>query len=185
MNRVVAGAALIQACLLPTMLAHCAMGQLSSPVTSICTVTSDAANYDGKEVTIQGLWRMVVHGSILMGSGCPDVEVNITESNGYKANKRALSLMRALAKKDRFAPAEVVLRGKFRLAHQGQCFGQICARYEIETDELISAKAPPPTSSPVPSKHSSGAANQEHRGYLSAAEGSLLHESGHVGPLKP
>lgn len=108
----------------------------------VCTVTSNSANYDGKEIYVRGLWRMVIHGSILMGKACPKVEVNLTEVAGYKANKKASALVRSLAKKDQFGSVEVVFRGTFRVAHERQCFGQICAPYQLETAELLSAETP-------------------------------------------
>jgi hypothetical protein len=108
----------------------------------ICTITANPANYDGKEFLVRGLWRMVIHGSILMGKVCPKIEVNLTEVAGYKANKKASSLVRSLAKKDQFGSVEVVFRGTFRVAHEGQCFGQMCAAYQLEAAELLSAEAP-------------------------------------------
>jgi len=47
--------------------------------------------------------------------------------------------MRSLIKKDRFQSIEVVVRGTFRAAPQGQCFGQNCLSYEIEEHELLCA----------------------------------------------
>ena len=89
----------------------------------ICTITANPANYDGKEFLVRGLWRMVIHGSILMGKVCPMIEVNRAEVAGYEANKKASSLdVRSLAKKDQFGSVEVVFRGTFRVAHDGPCF---------------------------------------------------------------
>jgi hypothetical protein len=80
------------------------MAQASSSVQAvdICTVVSNAAQYDGKEILVQGLWKMVIHGSLLKGNECPKVEVNLTQTQDYKANKKASSLVRSLAKKDQF-----------------------------------------------------------------------------------
>lgn len=147
-----------------------AQSGLSTQPTDICTVTSNAARFDGQEITVRALWRMVIHGSILMGDACPKALVNLTQTQGYKANKKASSLIRSLAKKDRFASVEVVFRGTFRAAQQRQCFGQICARYQFEADELLSAQVPPPTPSAVPDVRSPD---------------TLLHESGHAEPPKP
>lgn len=114
----------------------------SAQAVDICSVTSDPTAYDGKEIVVRGLWRMIIHGSILWGKGCPTVEVNLTEVAGFKANKKALSLVRSLAKKDQFGSVEVVFRATFSVAHERQCFGQICAPYQVETTELLSAQAP-------------------------------------------
>jgi hypothetical protein len=110
----------------------------------LCTVIADAAKYDGKEITVHGLYRMVIHGAILMDRACSKTDVSLRESPGYKADKKAVSVLRSITKKDQFQPVEVVFRGIFRVAHQGQCFGQICAGYEIETTELVSARPESP-----------------------------------------
>lgn len=72
--------------------------------------------------------------------------MSLREALGYKANKQASAMLRRLTKKDQFQAVDVVFRGTFRVAHEGQCFGQICAAYEIETSELLSARPEsPPT----------------------------------------
>jgi len=83
---------------------------------------------------------MVIHGSILWGEACPKIDVNLTETSGYKANKKASSLVRSLAKKDQFGSVEVVFRGTFRVAHERQCFGEMCEKYQLEAAELLSAE---------------------------------------------
>lgn len=82
---------------------------------------------------------MVIHGSILTERACAKTDVNLRGAPGYKADKQALSVMRAVTKKDRFQPVDVVYRGTFRVAHEGQCFGETCAGYQFEATELISA----------------------------------------------
>jgi hypothetical protein len=83
---------------------------------------------------------MVVHGSILMESACPKAKVNMGAAPDYKANKHALAVIQSLTKKDQFQSVDVVLRGTFRVAHQGQCFGQNCELYEIENHEFLCAQ---------------------------------------------
>lgn len=109
----------------------------------LCRVIANAPKYDGKLIEVRGLYRFVIHGSILMDRGCPGNVASLRGTPGSKDNKRALSVMRSQAKKDQFQPIEVVLRGIFRVAHEGQCFGQYCASYEIEITELISATKVP------------------------------------------
>jgi hypothetical protein len=108
----------------------------------LCTVLSAAAQYDGKEITVRGLYRMVLHGSVLMSPECEHDLVNMRQAADYKADKRVKSKMRSLTKKNQFQSVDVVLRGTFRMAHQGECFGQNCLRYKIEDHELLYAKAP-------------------------------------------
>jgi hypothetical protein len=119
--------------------------------TPLCSVLSDASKYDGKEITVRGLYRMVIHGSILMSPACSETNVNMRRLVDEKPNKQALAVIRSLTKKDQFRPVDVVLRGNFRVAHDG-CFGQNCLHYEIEETELLCA-------APTKSSSSSGAAD--------------------------
>ena len=84
---------------------------------------------------------MVFHGSVLMSPECQHDLVNMRQAPDYKADKRAASKMRSLTKKNQFQSVDVVLRGTFRTAREGQCFGQNCLLYEIEDHELHCAKA--------------------------------------------
>jgi len=114
---------------------------------------------------------VVIHGAILMGGTCPETNVAAREVDGYKADKRASATVNRLIKKNKFEPVKVVVRGTFRVAHQGQCFGgELCSSYEVEIAELISAQAVPPAKSTTPDAHSSD---------------TLLHESGHADPANP
>jgi hypothetical protein len=119
----------------------------SAEIIPLCAVLSDAVKYDGKEITVRGLYRMVIHGSILTSPACGKTYVNMRQASDYKADKHASAVMRALTKKDQFQSVEVVLRGTFRVAQQGQCFGQSCLLYEIEDHELLCAESPKPNGS--------------------------------------
>ncbi len=121
---------------------------VSAQAIPVCAVLADAAKYDGKEITVRGLYRMVTHGSILMGSACPEVNVNLRRAPKWKGDKRASATVRSLTKKDQFQPVDIVSRGTFRVAHEGQCFGQNCLRYEIEETELLCAATAKANSSP-------------------------------------
>jgi hypothetical protein len=137
---------LIAACLNPAMSAggkKCAAPADSVP---LCSVLSDAARYDGKDIVVSGIYRMVVHGSILTSSACPNATVNLRQARGYKANKTALAVIRSLTKHNQFQPVDVVLHGTFSVAHQGQCFGQTCSLYEVENQEFLCAQRPMSTS---------------------------------------
>ena len=108
----------------------------------LCTVLADASQYDSKEITVRGLYRMVIHGSILMSPECGKEPVNLRGASDYKADKHAVAVIRSATRKDQFQSVDVVLRGTFHVAGSGQCFGQNCWRYEIEDHELLCAKAP-------------------------------------------
>jgi hypothetical protein len=106
----------------------------------ICAVVSDPTNYEGREILVTGLYRFAVHGSLLIGEACSQIEVNLTTASVHKDNKEATSAMRRLVRKDEFRPVEVVMRGTFRTGHEGQCFGQFCAPYQFEDSELVAAR---------------------------------------------
>jgi hypothetical protein len=111
----------------------------------ICAVLADASQYDGKEITVSGRYRYLIHGSILVGSDCSQHgEVNLRGAPNEKDNKRAVEIIRSFYKKkqNRFESIDEVLRGKFRVARQGECFGQDCWSYEIEIAELLCAEVP-------------------------------------------
>ena len=119
---------------------------VSAQAIPLCTVLANAAEYDGKEIVVRGLYRMVIHGSILMGSGCPKVNVNLRGAPNWKGEKHALAVIRSLTKKDQFQPVDIVSRGIFRVAHKEQCFGQNCLTYEIEQVEVLCASSELPKS---------------------------------------
>jgi hypothetical protein len=129
----------------------------SAQAIPICAALADAAKYDGKEITVRGVYRMVLHGSIITGPGCVQVDVNLRRAANWKGDKHAVAAIRSLTNKDQFRPVDIVSRGIFRVAHDGQCFGQNCLRYEIEETKLLCATA-------VSTKSSSGSM---HRGATS------------------
>jgi hypothetical protein len=121
----------------------------SAQAVPLCTVLADAAKYDGKEITVRGLYRMVIHGSILMAAGCPkDDYVNLRGAPNWRGDKHALAIIRSLTKKNQFQPVDIVSRGTFRVAHEGQCFGQNCLPYEFEETELLCATPAKTNASP-------------------------------------
>jgi hypothetical protein len=154
-----------------TSVAHALDGkqEASSVTMPLCSLIANSSNYDGKVIEVAGLYRFVIHGAILMDRSCPQVEVNLRESPGYKADKKAASVLRSITKKDQFQPVEVSLRGILHVAHEGQCFGEMCAAYQIEITELLTARPAPP--------EGNGAASNP-------SMGTLAHESGHVDPPK-
>ena len=107
----------------------------------LCAVLTDAAKYDGKDLTVRGTYYRVIHGSILTAPACRSTKVNVRSAEDWKANEHALSVLNLRARKNQ--GTDVVLRGTFRVAHDG-CFGQTCTLYEIDDHELLCAEAPQP-----------------------------------------
>lgn len=145
----------------PTALARDDKCIASAQAVPFCTVVSDAATYNGKEVTVRGLYRMVLHGSLLMGATCSKNKANLRQASDYKADNNALAVLRSLTKKDRFQTVDVVIRGTFRVAHEGQCFGQNCELYELESEELLCAQKPKSDASSTPATPSHQAGHAE------------------------
>lgn len=154
-----------------TLVAHPqdAKREASSEAMPLCAVIANSSKYDGKVIEVAALYRFVIHGAILMDRSCPQIEVNLRESPGYKADKKAASVLRSITKKDQFQPVDVVLRGIMHVAHEGQCFGEMCAAYQIEITELMTARPAPP--------EGGGAAG-------SPPMDTLPHESSHADPPK-
>jgi hypothetical protein len=103
----------------------------------LCRVLADAPRYDGKDVTVNGLYYRVIHGSILTAPECRATKVNMRSAADWRGEKRVVDVLNSLTRRNQ--PADVVLRGTFRAAHDG-CFGQTCSLFEIEEHELLCAK---------------------------------------------
>lgn len=112
---------------------------VSTQAIPLCAVLTNATKYDGKEITVRGLYRMIIHGSILLHPDCSGVEVNVKRAADWKAHKKAAATLQSLTKKDQFRAVDIVSRGVFKAAHEGQCFGQNCLPYEFDESELLSA----------------------------------------------
>jgi hypothetical protein len=112
----------------------------------LCSVVTDDTKYDGKQVTVKGLYRKTSHGEILMSPECNPSSANLREARDYKADKHVLAALHSLSKvkKGEPKPVAVVLRGTFRIAPQGQCLGRECLLYEIDQHELMCAEPAPP-----------------------------------------
>jgi hypothetical protein len=71
----------------------------SKHAVQLCTLVENAAQYDGKEVLVRGLYRMVLHGSILSGSTCSRVEANMRRAQNWKGDKHARAVLKSITKK--------------------------------------------------------------------------------------
>lgn len=80
---------------------------------------------------------MQIHGSVLMSAACSQTYVNMRQAHDEKPNKKALATIRSLVNKDQFHPVDLVIRGNFRAAYEGTCFGQGCYSHEIEETALL------------------------------------------------
>lgn len=127
---------LIAACLIPVASRSEKKCPVNTEAIPLCTAIADASQYDGKDITVGGIYYKVIHGSILTSSGCPKTKVNMRLAQDWKGDKQAIRTRNSLTSKNQ--GTDVVLRGTFRVARQG-CFGQTCSLYEIEEHELLCA----------------------------------------------
>lgn len=116
--------------------------QTASQPLDVCDLIDHAMEYNGKTVYAGGLWKATPHGTLFIGSSCTETPVSLRQAAGYKANRLALRAFRKLTKKDHSAVVAAVFRGSFRVARQGECFGEFCSRYEMEIVELASVQEP-------------------------------------------
>ena len=113
----------------------------SQPIT-VCNICSNPNDYDGKMIIITGVFKRIFHGSILEGcESCSKSEINFRLSPDYRSKKSVRKAFASLTRKNQYASIDVVVRGVFRVAKQGTAVsGQICAIYDIEVNEMLSAK---------------------------------------------
>lgn len=151
MRRTVLVLLLLAECLVPPFSFGDDTCASSGQALPLCAVLANAAQYDGKEIIVAGIYHRVIHGSILTASTCPGTNkrVNMRSAPNWKANKNVLKPLNSLANNHK--PADVVVKGIFRVAEQG-CFWQTCSLYEIEETELLCAM-------PTKTSGSSGAAD--------------------------
>lgn len=105
---------------------------------SICSVLSKPAEYDGKEVTVRGIYRFEIHGSELFGRECRSREMNVSLSNAadFKESKEIRKAWRKIPSSE---PVDVVLRGKFVICRSyGNCPGAMLDLYGIQVQEYLS-----------------------------------------------
>ena len=104
-------------------------GQAQAPLAlPICSVLSQASQYDGQVIRVRGIYRAGAQGPQFYGPDCEsqDHMVNVREADS-KAHKQFVKAMRNL---DASRPLDMVIRGKFSVAKTG-CFGAACNHYEI------------------------------------------------------
>lgn len=66
----------------------------------ICDVLANASKYDGRDITVRGIYYRVIHGSSLTASACKKTKVNMRSASDWKTNKRALvSIVKVIAPK--------------------------------------------------------------------------------------
>lgn len=101
---------------------------------SICSVLSQAAQYDGKDIRVRGVYVSNNHGAEFFGNQCKSRE-NMVNVRGSDTNSHK-QFVKAMRKIDASQPADMVVRGRFSVAKTG-CFGSTCDRYEIKETWLL------------------------------------------------
>jgi len=110
----------------------------ATQVLSLCDLLSRAAEFDGKQITVRGIYQFEIHGAELFAQQCTsrNDRVNLRHAPEYKSDKRT---QEAWHRVGRHQPAEVVVRGKFSVAQEG-CFGAACDLYEVEVHEYVAVE---------------------------------------------
>jgi hypothetical protein len=122
-----------------TLMAASDKDQVAPPIVmTVCQIVSAAAEYDGKEVAAKGVYWRTVHGAVLSAPECRDAKVNISFGAKVKGARADMKTLGRLA--DAQETADVAFRGVFRMAHQGQCFGQDCYPYQIQVDDVLQVR---------------------------------------------
>lgn len=103
----------------------------------LCGILSKAAEYDGNQIIVRGIYRHYPHGSVLLSPECPQQkkEVSVRSAPRLIGSKKDLKALRKLTQIQK--PVDVVFKGIFKMAQAGHCFGQNCDPYEIEVSELL------------------------------------------------
>jgi hypothetical protein len=109
------------------------------PVLSFCTIATEPEKYDGQEVTVAATYHGAMHGSYLSSDTCADSRWNVRIAEKWTAQPGTV-LQRDALTRDAL-PVSVVVRGVFRKAKSGECFGQDCLPFEFEERELMNADA--------------------------------------------
>lgn len=112
----------------------------------LCTVLANDKKYEGRQVTVEGLYRKTSRQEILTSPDCDPSSVDLREARDYKADKHVLASLHSLSqtKKGKSKSVKVVIRGTFRIADQGQCMGHGCMLYGLDQHELMCAEPGPP-----------------------------------------
>ena len=82
-----------------------------------------------------GEYQRVFHGAVLSSPECSHTRVSVRFAPTAADEKGRMKKLGRAAEKRR--SADVIFRGVFRLAHEGQCFGQDCDPYEVAVRELV------------------------------------------------
>src|SRR5689334_9590878 len=80
-------------------------------VVPLCSVLAKAADYDGKEIIVRGVYRRIFHGSVLSSPNCRQQkqEVDVRFAARYIISKKDLKTLRKLT--GNMKPADVVFKG--------------------------------------------------------------------------
>jgi hypothetical protein len=110
------------------------------PADPLCKLLAHASRYDNTTVTVEGVYLRLPHGSVLTAPRCllsPRPAANLRLAPDFHQKDKIMKTLWSLTEK--WEPVKVILRGKLRVAKQGQGFGQGVEPYEIEVSKFLSA----------------------------------------------
>jgi hypothetical protein len=109
------------------------------PALPICSLLAKAGEYDGKEVTVRGIYRFEIHGSEFFGPECRSPE-NMVSLSGALDSRDSKDIRKAWRKIGAHERADVVLRGTFMICRGDRayvCHASILNLYQIDVREYL------------------------------------------------
>ncbi|MGO8817960.1 MAG: hypothetical protein ACLQVG_25225 [Terriglobia bacterium] len=108
------------------------------PALPICSILAKAAEFDGKDVTVRMIYYPTPESRLGNGPECPRESVGIQIAPDFKPNK---TVQKAWRKIGAYEPVDVVLRGKFTLCRESNCFIHLYwTPYRIDVQEYLSVQ---------------------------------------------
>jgi hypothetical protein len=107
---------------------------------SICSVLANAADYDGKEITVRVISQSNPEGGFSYGPECSHEYIGLRDAPDFKPNKEVQKKWR---KKRAYQPVDLVLRGKFNICREDCFVGMYWTPYQIEVREYLSVQPAP------------------------------------------
>ncbi len=104
---------------------------------NVCALTNNGMRYDGHSILVEGTFPLDAHNAILTNPACPRSQLILQEEPRSNRLRAARSQLESIAKKNKQRSIDVTLRGTFHLAADPKCGTPVCARYELEVEELV------------------------------------------------
>ena len=131
---------------LASVLATAAYGKHEQPpapptALPICSILANAADNDGKEITVRMTYYSTPESALGSGPECPHESVALQNAPDFKPNKTVQKAWRKIGK---YKALDLVVRGRFTLCRKSDCFiGLYWVPYRIDVQEYLSVQPAP------------------------------------------